>query len=146
MSPFKTDKVCFLTARDCCTNFQLASRNLSNLRGKNAQKFHVPDLLRNDYIFVTKEGLMELEATIERRAQNYYRNRKAPSESALEKAKIKTTDLYEREIIRPIIDSESIEGYDDDLRLAVQSDSLKGYLDDLGRSQTKEDNEATRDQ
>jgi len=43
------------------------------------------DLLKNDYIFITKQGLEELEQTLDSRRGNYYRNRKAPTEASIEK-------------------------------------------------------------
>ena len=55
VSPFKQDKLCFLVGSEPANNnFLLAARNLQNIRVKQAQKFNVPDLLKNDYIFVTK--------------------------------------------------------------------------------------------
>ena len=49
------------------------------------------------------------------------------------KAQHKLIDPYEREIIRPILEAEEIEGYDDEAQLSVHSESLKGYVDDLNR-------------
>lgn len=54
IAPFKNDKICFLTAKTIDENFKKASSNLSLIKIKDAQKFHVPDLINNDYIFVTK--------------------------------------------------------------------------------------------
>ena len=55
VAPFKQDKLCFLTGTDSANdNFRLAARNLVNVRVKSPQQFHVPDLLKHDYIFVTK--------------------------------------------------------------------------------------------
>ena len=54
ISPFKNDKLCFLTSANIDENFKKAASNLQLLKTKSAQKFHVPDLLNNDYIFVTK--------------------------------------------------------------------------------------------
>lgn len=136
VAPFKQDKLCFLTgAEPVNNNFQLAARNLLNIRVKTPGQFNVPDLLKHDYIFVTKQGLIELEDIIEQRFANYYRNRKVASEGTIARAQHKAIDHYEREIIRKIIDAESIEGYEDDKPLAIQSESLKGYVDDLYRLQ-----------
>ena len=78
VSPFRLDKLCFLTgSQPNNNNFQLAARNLSNVRVRTPQSFKVPDLLRHDYIFVTKQGLIELEGVLESRKANYFRNRKA---------------------------------------------------------------------
>ena len=55
VSPFKNDKLCFLTGSESVNNnFLLAARNLGNIRVKTPGKFHVPDLLKHDYIFITK--------------------------------------------------------------------------------------------
>ena len=119
-------------------NFALAARNLQNVRVKAPGQFHVPDLLKHDYIFVTKQGLIDLEDILDSRKYNIYRNRKVASDSAIERAQSKVIDKFEREIIRPIIDAEEIEGYNDQLPLAIQSETLKGYVDDLHRLQKGE--------
>ena len=43
----------------------------------------MPDLLKHDYIFVTKQGLIDLEEILEQRKFNYFRNRKAASDDAI---------------------------------------------------------------
>ena len=132
VAPFKQDKLCFLIGSEPANNnFALAARNLSNIRVKTPGKFNVPDLLKNDYIFVTKQGLIDLENIIEGRQSNYFRNRKVASESSIERAQNKVTDHFEREIIKPILEAEKFEGYDDDLPLAIQSETLKSFVDDL---------------
>ena len=67
-------------------NFRLAARNLQNVRVKTPHEFNVPDLLRHDYVFMTRQGLIDLENAIESKEKNYYRNRKVVSESAAERA------------------------------------------------------------
>lgn len=87
VDPFKTDKLCFLTGSNPVNNnFALAARNLQNIRVKSPGQFHVPDLLKHDYIFVTKQGLIDLETIMESRKDNYFRNRKVASEGAIERA------------------------------------------------------------
>jgi large subunit ribosomal protein L4 len=61
INPFKKDKLCFLTSQDIDENFKRASSNLNLVHVKQAQQFHIMDLLKNDYIFITKQGLEELE-------------------------------------------------------------------------------------
>jgi large subunit ribosomal protein L4 len=61
ISPFKKDKLCFLTSKSVDENFSLAAQNLQLVKTKIPQEFHVPDLLNNDYVFITKQGLVELE-------------------------------------------------------------------------------------
>ena len=51
------------------------------------------------------------------------------------RAQHKLTDVYEREIIRPILDADEIEGYDEEKPLVLQSESLRGYIDDLHKLQ-----------
>ena len=108
-----------------------------NVRVKSPQQFHVPDLLKHDYIFVTKQGLIDLEAILESREGNYYRNRKVATLEGTRRSQDKLLDPFEREIIKPILESDSLEGYDDDLPLVIQSESLKGYVDDLYRMQSQ---------
>ena len=136
VAPFKQDKLCFLTGMESNNdNFKLAARNLVNVRVKTPQQFHVPDLLRHDYVFVTKQGLIDLEDIIESRQNNYYRNRKVSTPENAQRAQSKLLDVYEREIIRPILEAEELEDYNDDLPLVIQSESLKGYVDDLYKMQ-----------
>lgn len=100
---------------------------------KRPQQFHVPDLLRNDYILCTKQGLIDLETIIESRVENSYRNKKVPNAARIEEKREKFFDSYDNEIIKPILESDELEGYDDDLPLQLQSESLKTYIDDLKR-------------
>ena len=132
VAPFKQDKLCFLTpAEPENNNFHLAARNLQNVRVRSPQALNVPDLLKHDYIFVTKQGLIDLEQVLEQRRFNYFRNRKVATEDAVQRSQHKVTDVYEREIIRPILEAEEFDGYDEDRPLVIQSESLKGYIDDL---------------
>ena len=47
---------------------------------KNPQQFHITDLLKSDVVFMTKDGLNQLEEVIESRITNLYRNKKVPRE------------------------------------------------------------------
>ena len=139
VSPFQQDKLCFLTGgQPANRNFQLAARNLKNIRVQTAGSFHVPDLLRNDYIFVTRQGLIELEEVLEHRHRNYYRNRKVATADSIMRAQNKKIDPYEKEIIRKIIDADELQGYDDEVPLSIQSETLKSYVDDLNKLQQGE--------
>lgn len=105
------------------------------MRVRTPQQFNVPELLKHDYIFVTKQGLIDLEEILEQRKFNYFRNRKAASDDSIARSQYKLMDVYEREIIRPILEADEIEGYDEEKPLVVQSESLKGYIDDLHKLQ-----------
>lgn len=70
--------------------------------------------MKNDYIFVTKQGLIDFEDILEQRYANYFRNRKAATDSSIERSIYNVTDVYEREIIKPTIESETIDGHHDD--------------------------------
>lgn len=102
ISPFRNDKLCFLTSKEINENFEKASSNLQLIKLKTANKFHVPDLLLNDYIFITKQGLVEFEDVLEGRHKNYFRNKKAASSISIEKWKERKTDPFEKSIIQPI--------------------------------------------
>ena len=52
---------------------------------------------------------------------------------------------YEYDIIRPILDSEHIEGYDDELPLQLQTPSLKAYIDDIHKMQIQKEKEETEE-
>ena len=145
VSPFRSDKLCFLTGSSPDSkNFQLAARNLKNIRVQTPGLFHVPDLLRNDYIFTTKQGLIELEEILELRHFNCYRNRKIATNDAIMRAQSKKIDPFEKEIIRKIIDAEELDG--DNVPLSIQSETLKSYVDDLNRLQIeKQERESNED-
>ena len=49
---------------------------------------------------------------------------------------------YEHDIIKPILESDTIEGYDDNVPLQLQTSTLKSYIDDLHQMQLKEKEEA----
>jgi hypothetical protein len=99
IAPFKNDKICFLTAKALDDNFKRASSNISMIKIKDAQKFHVPDLINNDYVFVTKQGLIELETILEARHSNYFRNRKVASEEQISRWKDRKMDKFDKKII-----------------------------------------------
>ena len=93
-------------------------------------------MLLADYIFVTKQGIAELESILESREQNYYRVRKVSAESHLASWKAKHADRLVTNIIDPILTSEKIENYNDELPLQLQSEALKTYIDDLRKLQS----------
>ena len=94
-------------------------------------------MLLSDYIFVTKQGLIELEQILENREGNYYRNRKVSTEEHIAEWKVKRQDRFERDIMLPILSNEPIEGYADDKPLELQSETLRQYIDDLRKLQAK---------
>jgi len=53
------------------------------------------------------------------------------AESQIESWKAKRADRFVTNIIDPILTSEKIENYDDQLPLQLQSEALKTYIDDL---------------
>lgn len=83
VEPFGIDKLCFLVPHNLDENFEKASRAIENLEFKSPRQFNVPDLLNSDYIFVTKEGLKELEEVLEAREYNTFRNKKVPCENGV---------------------------------------------------------------
>lgn len=128
IAPFSNDKLCFLTAKDLDQNFKRASSNLQLVKTKSAQKFHVPDLINNDYVFVTKQGLIELESILESRHANYFRNRKVASEQTIARWKERKMDKFEKRIIQPIVHSESLPNYDDSKPLDITTPALRAYV------------------
>ena len=94
-------------------------------------------MLRNDYIFITKQGLIEFEKLIEYRHWNIFRNRKVATADQILRSQNKRIDPFEKEIIRKIIDADELEGYDDEVPLSIQSETLKNYVDDLSKLQSE---------
>lgn len=109
VAPYGFDKLCFLTPQSVDANFELASRNISNLKVKQPTEFNLPDLLISDYVFLTKQGLFELETLLEQREANYFRNRKVSNPEHIEAVKAKKQNRYDRDIIQPILDTPIIE-------------------------------------
>jgi hypothetical protein len=66
-------------------------------------------MLLADYVFLTKESMLELESVLEKRADNYYRNRKVARPEHIEKVKAKKMDRFERDIMMPILQAETSE-------------------------------------
>jgi large subunit ribosomal protein L4 len=129
LEPYGFDKLTFLTGAETCHNFSMAARNISNLNVKNAQQFNVPDMLMSDYIFVTKEGMSDLESVLERRHENYFRNRKVSSSEHIEHIIAKRQNPWERDIMLPIL--EAAESPADQKPLDFVTPSLQQYIDDL---------------
>ena len=96
-------------------------------------EFNVPDLLKNDYIFIPKQGLIDFEEVLQSRKDNYFRNRKVSRPEHIAHVIDKKMDVYEKHIIRPILkgDEKALEGYDDEKPVSLLSESLKGYIEDL---------------
>lgn len=76
-------------------------------------------MLLADYIFVTKEGMQEFEKVLESRADNYFRNKKVSRPEYIEEWKAKRQNRFERDIILPILQDQTIEGYSDDKPLEI---------------------------
>lgn len=58
------------------------------------------------------------------------------AESQIESWKTKHADRLVTDIIDPILTSEKIENYNDQLPLQLQSEALKTYIDDLRKLQS----------
>ena len=95
----------------------------------------MPDLLNNDYIFITKQGLTELEAILEARKSNYFRNKKQATDRAIAKWKESKIDPFEKKIIAPIVTPKRIKGFSDKKKVDVTTDALRRYLKDFNKMQ-----------
>lgn len=113
VSPYGQDKLCFLTPQATNANFSFAAQNLQNISVKQPQNFNLRELLQADYVFITKKGLQEFESIIESREGNYYRNRKVSRPEHIEAMRLKKQNRFERDIILPIVFSETLEGHND---------------------------------
>ena len=103
----------------------------------NPHEFHLPQLLKNDWVLATVKGLQELEMLIENKEANLFRNRKIPREKLPYDDIIKPAilrqqkkhDPFEEDIIKGILERE--EWQDEDKPLEIFSESLKGYIADV---------------
>ena len=98
----------------------------------------MPDLLRNDYFFITRKGLEDFEAVLAQRRSKYFGNRRQITEKQIQYSQAKMLDPSVRDIIKPFIENEELEGFDDELPLSIQTDSLKNYIDELQTMQIRE--------
>lgn len=114
---------------------ELAARNLGNVTVVRPGQFHVPHLLRNNLFLVSKQALVDLEQVLDSRHANYYRNRKVSRPEHIAAITDAKMDPFHREIIKPTLEAESIEGFDDSKPVTILSESLKSYIDDLRRLQ-----------
>lgn len=88
----------------------------------------MPDLLTNDYVFITKQGLVELERVLEDRHENCFRNKKVATERSIARWKDRKLDPFEKKIIKPIVFAEKIEGYDDSKPVDITTAALRQYV------------------
>lgn len=103
----------------------------------NPHEFHVPSILKNDWIFATVKGLQDLELLIENKEENLYRNRKVPRAKLPYDDIIKPSilrqqkrhDHFEEDIIKGILEREEWE--DENKPLEIFSETLKGYIKDV---------------
>jgi hypothetical protein len=102
---------------------------------KKPAEFNIPEILRSDFVFMTKQGLQEIEAVMEHREGNYYRNKKVSRPEVIAAKVAKRKDTFVRDIIEPILEEDQIENFDDSLPLQIQTPTLKTYIDDLRRMQ-----------
>uniref|UniRef100_A0A7S3IXP3 Uncharacterized protein n=1 Tax=Strombidium inclinatum TaxID=197538 RepID=A0A7S3IXP3_9SPIT len=139
MKPFFTDRLAMVTGFDPCPNFSTAAKNIKNLSVFNPQQIHVPQLVWSDIIFMTREGLEQLEIVMEGRTTNAFRNRTVPLEepSAYRqfigeyKSKKNQHPAYEQ-IIAPT-QEELAEVEEGELELFTPS--LQSYLQELEKVQ-----------
>ena len=59
-------------------NFTNAINALDNRWSISPQDLNVRDMLKADYVVITKDALIELEQILESREKNLFRNRKLP--------------------------------------------------------------------
>lgn len=62
-------------------------------------------MLISDYVFVTKQGMLELEEILESRQDNYFRNRKVSNPEHIARVQAKKQNRFERDIMLPILDT-----------------------------------------
>ena len=122
-----------------------AYRNLKNITVATPQQFNIQQMMHSDLIFMTKDGLSQLEEIIDSRLLNLYRNRKVPRTEPLPSEKYlgkfgskKSQHLEWHDIIKPTLEDERFgelfEGSsqeDGKVDLEIFTPSLQQYLDDL---------------
>jgi large subunit ribosomal protein L4 len=117
IKPYGIDKLLFLVPEETDKNFIFASRNLQNVVLKKASEFNVPELLRSDFVFMTKQGLQEIEMVIEKREGNYFRNKKTTRPEIIAAKQAKRKDTFVSQIMEPILEQGELENFDDSVPL-----------------------------
>ena len=137
ISPFKQDKLLILTPFSVDKNFELAAKNIQTITHVNPFEFHLPSIMKNDWIFATVKGLQELELLIENKEANLFRNRKVPRAKLPYDDIIKPTilraqkkhDHFSEDIIKNILEREEWE--DENKPLQIFTPTLKGYIEEV---------------
>jgi hypothetical protein len=83
---------------------------------KNPQDFNIDQILRSDLIFMTKNGLTQLEEVLESRLANHYRNKSIPRLESLPYHKyieehvpsIEKKNQEWRTIIKPTLEDDTL--------------------------------------
>ena len=99
-------------------------------------------MLKSDLVFMTKEGLQQLEEVMTCRTDNLYRNRKVPVEHPLsyknyigEYTPKSRQDPDYTEIIKPTLEHESLKAIRDaaakEVELEIFTPSIQQYMEDL---------------
>ncbi|CDW91502.1 50s ribosomal protein l4 [Stylonychia lemnae] len=138
LSPYRNDRILFLTPFEMDPHFKFASQNIETLNVMNPQQINVKPIIQNDWIFATKQSLQELEMIIECRDDNLFRNRKIPRESLAYDTLLpnhvarqeRKRDRFDEDIIRSILEREDFAEIEDK-PLQIVTESLKGYIQDL---------------
>ena len=140
LKPYQTDRLTFLTGFTPDDNFTLSAKNIPNINVKNPQQFHIVDMLKSDIIFMTKDGLNQLEEVIESRITNLYRNKKVPREQKelpyhkyipLHSPKSRQDPDWTN-IIKPTLENPAFQkALQKEHKMELFTPSIKNYLHDL---------------
>lgn len=57
VAPFKQDKLLVLTPFAVDRNFEIAAQNIQTITHVNPFEFHLPSIMKNDWVFATVKGL-----------------------------------------------------------------------------------------
>ena len=116
LEPYKNERLLFLTSFKQNENFMLAQRNLEYVKVKNPEEFSIPNIMRADKIFVTKDGLRDLEIILNGRKTNLFRNKSVPMELEYKKflktkePKLVRKNPFYHKVIKPTAASPELEG------------------------------------
>lgn len=77
---FNKNKLLFLTPKEACNNFTLASGNIDWVKVINSTQFNARDVTNTDFLLITKQGLTELETIFEGCEHDLYRIENTPKE------------------------------------------------------------------
>lgn len=113
----KGNKCLFITSSNPCETFSRSIKNFNFVSHNIGAKFNVSDVIKNQFVIFTKDGLDEFVTKLKERTFNYYRNKKIVIDPINAKKTLET-------------DKFSFD-FDPNKKLIIHTPALKGSIDEI---------------